>query len=101
VKNAVKKVGNGRKWKNVSAAAPARPSSSGWRICADGATLCQERFAMNIAEFSAPDDTQERLHGDAAPDMERAARADSVRNAIAITMMEGGRPSVFCRELLG
>ncbi len=27
-------------------------------------------------------------------------RADSVRNAVAITRLEGGEPSVFCREQL-
>ncbi len=51
---------------------------------------------MNIAGFPSLDETKERL----PKDVERAARADSVRNAIAITMMEGGRPSAFCRELL-
>jgi hypothetical protein len=55
---------------------------------------------MNVAGFPSLDETQERLPKDAALDIERAARADSVRNAIAITMMEGGRPSAFCRELL-
>ena len=55
---------------------------------------------MNIAGFPSLDETQERLPKDAALDVERAARADSVRNAIAITMMEGGQPSAFCRELL-
>jgi hypothetical protein len=55
---------------------------------------------MNIAGFPSLDETQERLGNDAAMDVERAARADSVRNAIAITEMEGGRPSAFCRELL-
>ena len=55
---------------------------------------------MNIAGFPSLDETQERLRNDAAMDVERAARADSVRNAIAITEMEGGRPSAFCRELL-
>lgn len=33
-------------------------------------------------------------------DSERVARAKSIRNAIAITAMEGGRPSTFCLELL-
>jgi hypothetical protein len=56
---------------------------------------------MDIAGFSPLDKTQERLPKDAsAPDLERMARAGSVRNAIAITMMEGGRPFAFCRELL-
>lgn len=31
---------------------------------------------------------------------ERASRASAVRNAIAITRMEGGEPSAFCQELL-
>ena len=55
---------------------------------------------MKIAGFPSLDETQERLRNDAAMDVERAARAVSVRNAIAITEMEGGRPSAFCRELL-
>jgi hypothetical protein len=56
---------------------------------------------MNIAGFPSLDETQERLPNDvSAPDLERMARTDSVRNAIAITMMEGGQPSAFCRELL-
>jgi hypothetical protein len=55
---------------------------------------------MNITGFPSLDETQDRLAKDAALDIERAARADGVRNAIAITMMEGGRPSPFCRELL-
>jgi hypothetical protein len=63
-------------------------------------TASQERFAMNIAGFPSLDETKERLPNAAAPDIGRAARAGSVRNAIAITMMEGGRPSAFCRELL-
>jgi len=61
----------------------------------------QEHFAMDIAGFPPLDETQERLPKDAsATDLERMARADSVRNAIAITMMEGGQPSAFCRALL-
>jgi Antitoxin VbhA len=28
------------------------------------------------------------------------ARADAVKNAVAITRMEGGEPSAFCREQL-
>lgn len=36
----------------------------------------------------------------AALDAERAARAKSIKNAIAIAAMEGGRPSAFCLELL-
>jgi hypothetical protein len=55
---------------------------------------------LNITGFPSLDENQERLPNDAALDIERAARADSVRNAIAITMMEGGQPSAFCRELL-
>jgi hypothetical protein len=53
------------------------------------------RLAMNMYE------TQERLRNDPSmPEIERAARANSVRNAIAITPMEGGQPSAFCLELL-
>ena len=44
---------------------------------------------MDIAGFSPLDETQEGLPKDAsAPELERMARADSVRNAIANTMME-------------
>jgi hypothetical protein len=32
---------------------------------------------------------------------ESAARRASVLNAVAITEMEGGRPSAYCREQLG
>jgi Antitoxin VbhA len=31
---------------------------------------------------------------------ESASRASAVRNAIAITKMEGGEPSAFCQNLL-
>jgi hypothetical protein len=55
---------------------------------------------MNITGFLSLDETQERLPKAPAPDSERATRADSVRNAIAITQMEGGRPSAFGRDLL-
>jgi len=45
--------------------------------------LPQEHFAMDIAEFPPLDETQKRLpKGASAPDLERMARADSVRNAI-------------------
>lgn len=33
-------------------------------------------------------------------DLERASRANAVKNAIAITAMESGRPSEYCLELL-
>lgn len=33
-------------------------------------------------------------------DLERASRANAVKNAIAITAMEGGRPSEYYLELL-
>lgn len=33
-------------------------------------------------------------------DIGHVARAKSIKNAIAITAMEGGRPSAFCLELL-
>lgn len=55
---------------------------------------------MTIAGFPSLDEIQDRLASDAGSDVERAVRADSVRNAIAITEMEGGQPSAFCRELL-
>jgi hypothetical protein len=60
----------------------------------------QEHFAMD-AGFSPLDETQEGLPKNAsAPELERMPRADSVRNAIAITVMERGQPSAFCRALL-
>jgi hypothetical protein len=56
---------------------------------------------MNIAGFPPLGETQEHMPKDAsASDLERKARADSIRNAIAITMMEGGQASAFCRALL-
>jgi Antitoxin VbhA len=56
---------------------------------------------MNIAGFPSPDEAQERLPREIpALDVDRAARANSIKNAIAITAMEGGRPSAFCLELL-
>lgn len=33
-------------------------------------------------------------------DVGRTTRAKSINNAIAITAMEGGRPSAFCLDLL-
>jgi hypothetical protein len=33
-------------------------------------------------------------------DLDREARAKSVRNAVAITRMEGGQPSEYCLEQL-
>ncbi len=55
---------------------------------------------MTTAQFPSRDEAQKRQRNDATLDVERAKRADSVRNAIAITEMEGGQPSAFCRELL-
>ena len=55
---------------------------------------------MNIAGF--PTDTQERLAVDTSTaDLDRSSRENSVRNSIAITEMEGGHPSAYCREQLG
>jgi hypothetical protein len=34
-------------------------------------------------------------------DLDLIARRNSVRNSIAITVMEGGQPSAYCREQLG
>ena len=54
---------------------------------------------MNIAGF--PTDTQERLAVDSSTvDLDRLARENSVKNSIAITEMEGGQPSAYCREQL-
>jgi hypothetical protein len=56
---------------------------------------------MNIAGFPTLDEAQERLPRDAsALDVGRIERAKSIKNAIAITAMEGGHPSPFCLELL-
>ena len=56
---------------------------------------------MNIAGFLSLDETQERLGWETpALDVGRTARAKSIRNAIAITAMEGRRPSAFCLDLL-
>lgn len=56
---------------------------------------------MNISGFPTLDEAQERLPGGAsALDTGRMERAKSIKNAIAITAMEGGRPSAFCLELL-
>jgi hypothetical protein len=56
---------------------------------------------MNIAGFPTLEEAQERLPRETSVlDVGRVARANSIRNAIAITAMEGGRPSAFCLELL-
>jgi len=56
---------------------------------------------MNIAGFPWLDEAQERLPRETpALDIERVARANSIKNAIAITAMEGGSPSAFCLDLL-
>jgi hypothetical protein len=51
---------------------------------------------MKIAGFPTLEEAQER------PPRETSAleRANSIKSAIAITAMEGGRPSAFCLELL-
>ena len=63
-------------------------------------TALGKTFAITTARFPSRDEAQERQRNDATLDVERLKRADSVRNAIAITEMEGGQPSAFCRELL-
>lgn len=56
---------------------------------------------MNLTGFPSLDDTQERLKAETpAGDLDRAARGNSVKNATAITEMEGGQPSAYCREQL-
>jgi hypothetical protein len=56
---------------------------------------------MNMTGFPTLDDTQERLKTETpAGDLDRAARENSVKNAVAITEMEGGQPSAYCREQL-
>ncbi len=51
--------------------------------------------------FPTLEDTQERLPVDTSTvDLDRVARGNSVKNAIAITEMEGGQPSAYCREQL-
>jgi hypothetical protein len=58
-------------------------------------------LVMNIAGFLSLDETQERLGWETpALDVGRTARAKSIKNAIAITAMEGGCPSAFCLDLL-
>jgi len=57
---------------------------------------------MNVARFPTLEDTQERLAVDTSTaDLDRSSRENSVRNSIAITEMEGGQPSAYCREQLG
>jgi hypothetical protein len=56
---------------------------------------------MNIAGFPSLDETEERLPRETpALDVGLIERAKSIKNAIAITAMEGGRPSAFCLDLL-
>jgi hypothetical protein len=56
---------------------------------------------MKIAGSPMLEEAQERLPREtSALDVGRVARANSIKNAIAITAMEGGRPSAFCLELL-
>ena len=53
---------------------------------------------MNVAGFPTLDDT---LDADTlTADLDRISRGNSVRNSIAITEMEGGQPSAYCREQL-
>lgn len=56
---------------------------------------------MNMTGSPTLEDTQQRLAVDtSAVDIDRIARERSVKNAIAITEMEGGQPSAYCREQL-
>jgi antitoxin VbhA-like protein len=56
-------------------------------------------FEMNVTGFPTLDDT---LDVDTSTgDVDRISREKSVRNSIAITEMEGGQPSAYCREQLG
>lgn len=52
---------------------------------------------MKKPESEHLDEAQE-TPAEGGPD--RASRASAVKNAIAMTAMEGGRPSAYCRELL-
>jgi hypothetical protein len=55
-----------------------------------------------VAGFQTLEDTQERLAVNTpTADLDRSSRDNSVRNSIAITEMEGGQPSAYCREQLG
>ena len=57
---------------------------------------------MKVVGSPTLEDTQERLAVDTSTaDLDRSSRENSVRNSIAITEMEGGQPSAFCREQLG
>lgn len=57
---------------------------------------------MNMTGFPTLDDTHRRLNVDtSAVDLDQVARWNSVANAVAITEMEGGQPSAYCREQLG
>jgi hypothetical protein len=68
---------------------------------ANGTCRLSGRLVMNIAGFPSLDEAEERLPREtAALDIERVARANSIKNAIAITAMEGGSPSAFCLDLL-
>jgi hypothetical protein len=62
---------------------------------------CLSGMSMKIAGLPTPEKARERLPREtSASDVGRIARAKSIKNAIAITAMEGGRPSAFCLELL-
>jgi len=53
--------------------------------------------------FPTLEGAQDRLSVDTPTldaDLDRVARGNSVKNAVAITEMEGGQPSAYCREQL-
>jgi Antitoxin VbhA len=53
---------------------------------------------MTVAGFPTLDDT---LDADTSTaDLDHISRENCVRNSIAITEMEGGQPSAYCREQL-
>jgi hypothetical protein len=60
------------------------------------------REMSTVAGFPTLEETQEPLAVDTpTADLDRSLRDNSVRNSIAITEMEGGQPSAYCREQLG
>jgi hypothetical protein len=69
---------------------------------ADHRGMDNGRKLSTVARFPILKDTQERLAVDTpTTDLDRSSRDNSVRNSIAITEMEGGQPSAYCREQLG
>jgi hypothetical protein len=59
--------------------------------------------AANMPGFPTLEGAQDRLSVDTPTldaDLDRVARGNSVKNAVAITEMEGGQPSAYCREQL-